>query len=259
MFFNKLLKMSRKTALITGASAGFGEAIAKTLCKDYNLILTARKEEKLKGVCNWIRNNSPADVLPLVFDVQSLKECEKAINSIPEAFSNIDVLINNAGLAQELNTIDQADIDDWERMINTNIKGLLYVTHLISPRMVERKSGHIINIGSIASHQVYKGGSVYCATKHAVLALTQAMRTDFLEHGIKVSQISPGAADTEFSLVRFHGDKERADNVYKGYEPLIAQDIANITEFVLSRPDHVCIDEIIVTPKAQFNGVIIRK
>lgn len=256
---NNILKMNRKIAMITGATSGFGEAIAKTLCKNHDLILTGRNEEKMNTVCAWIRKNSEAKVFPLIFDVQSFPDCENAINSIPKEFENIDVLVNNAGLAQELHTIDQADINDWERMINTNVKGLLYVTRLISPRMVERKSGHIINIGSTASHEVYKGGNVYCASKHAVLALTKAMRTDFLPYGIKVSQVSPGAAETEFSVVRFHGDQERADKVYQGYDPLVAQDIADIVEFVLSRPAHVCLNEIIVTPTAQFNGVINRQ
>lgn len=251
--------MSRKIAMITGASSGFGEAIAKTLAQQYDLILTARNESKLKEVCGWIRENTEAKVFPLIFDVQNFTECEKAINSIPETYKKIDVLVNNAGLAVELDTIDKGSLEDWERMINTNIKGLLFVTRLISPRMIEQKSGHIINIGSTASHEVYKGGGVYCASKHAVLALTKAMRTDFLPYGIKVTQVSPGAAETEFSIVRFHGDKARADKVYEGYDPLVAQDIADIVEFVLSRPNHVCLNEIIVTPTAQFNGVINRK
>ncbi|MDD4848296.1 MAG: SDR family NAD(P)-dependent oxidoreductase [Bacteroidales bacterium] len=250
--------MSRKIAMITGATSGFGEAIAKTLCQQYDLIITGRNEDKLTNVANWIQEHSSAKVLSLVFDVQDFSACEKAIKNISQEFENIDVLVNNAGLAQELQTVDQADIADWERMIDTNIKGLLYVTRLVSPRMVQRKTGHIINIGSTASHEVYKGGNVYCATKHAVMALTKAMRTDFLPYGIKVSQVSPGAAETQFSVVRFHGDQERADKVYSGYDPLVAQDIADIVEFILSRPAHVCLNEVIVTPTAQFNGVINR-
>lgn len=245
--------------MITGASSGFGEAIALTMAKENcRLILTARRADKLNQLINRISQETESQVLPLVFDVRDEQACEQAINSIPEEFRNIDVLVNNAGLAVELDPIHKGALEDWNRMIDTNIKGLLYVTRLIAPMMVERKSGHIINLGSTASHEVYFGGGVYCATKHAVLALSKAMRTDFLPYGIKVTMIAPGAAETEFSMVRFHGDKQRADNVYAGYDPLVAQDIADIVEFVLSRPAHVCLNEIIVTPTAQFNGVIVR-
>lgn len=249
-----------KTIMITGASGGFGEAIAKKLSQQpCNLILTGRNAENLHQVCRDIQENTQCNVLPLVFDVQDFGACERAIQSIPAPFQNIDVLINNAGLAVELNPVHQGIIDDWERMINTNVKGLLYISRLVSPQMVERRAGHIINIGSTASFEVYAGGNVYCATKHAVLALTKAMRTDFLPYNIKVTQISPGAAETNFSVVRFKGDKARADKVYQGYDPLVANDIADIVEFVLSRPEHVCLNEITVTPTAQFNGVINRK
>jgi len=248
-----------KNILITGATSGFGEAIAMTLAKHhFNLILTGRKAEKLQQVADAIRRLSRAEVLPLVFDIQDFNSCEKAILSIPPHLSNVDILINNAGLAVELNPIHKGAIEDWERMINTNIKGLLYVTRLVSPSMVQRKTGHIINIGSTASFETYSGGNVYCATKHAVWALTKAMRTDLLPYGIKVTQISPGAAETNFSIVRFHGDKSKADKVYEGYEPLVAQDIADIVEFAVMRPSHVCLNNITVTPTAQFNGTIIR-
>lgn len=246
--------------MITGASAGFGEAIALTLAKENcRLILTARREDRLKQVINKITQTTDSKVFPIIFDVRDQAACERAVNSIPEEFRNIDVLVNNAGLAVELDPIHEASLEDWERMIDTNIKGLLYITRLIAPMMVARKSGHIINLGSTASHEVYKGGSVYCATKHAVLALSKGMRTDLLPYGIKVTMIAPGAAETEFSMVRFHGNQEKADKVYAGYDPLVAQDIADIVEFVLSRPPHVCLNEIIVTPTAQFNGVIERK
>ncbi len=246
--------------MITGASAGFGEAIALTLAKENcRLILTARREDRLKQVVNKITQTTDSKVFPIIFDVRDQAACERAVNSIPEEFRNIDVLVNNAGLAVELDPIHEASLEDWERMIDTNIKGLLYITRLIAPMMVARKSGHIINLGSTASHEVYKGGSVYCATKHAVLALSKGMRTDLLPYGIKVTMIAPGAAETEFSMVRFHGNQEKADKVYAGYDPLVAQDIADIVEFVLSRPPHVCLNEIIVTPTAQFNGVIERK
>ncbi|MEG1555401.1 MAG: SDR family NAD(P)-dependent oxidoreductase [Bacteroidales bacterium] len=248
-----------KTICITGASSGFGEAIAKTLAKqNVKLILTGRDEKRLMNICHEIKVTSSVEILPLVFDVQNYAACQKAIESIPAKFKDIDVLINNAGLAVELNPLHEGNIEDWERMINTNIKGLLYVTRLISPNMVEKKSGHIINIGSTASREVYYGGNVYCASKHAVLALSQAMRTDFLPYNIKVTQIAPGAAETNFSVIRFHGNKEKADKVYQGYDPLVAQDIADVVEFVLSRPPHVCLNEIIMTPTAQFNGVIHR-
>lgn len=248
------------TVFITGATSGFGEAIARTLAKqNVKMIITGRTEDKLMQVAKEIEENTQTKVLPLVFDVRDYKACEAAINNMPEEFRNIDVLVNNAGLAVELNAVHEGALEDWERMIDTNIKGLLYVTRLIAPGMVERKSGHIINLGSTASHEIYYGGNVYCATKHAVNALTKGMRTDFLKYGIKVTQISPGACETNFSVVRFHGDKEKADKVYEGYDPLVAQDIADVVEFVLSRPAHVCLNEVIMTPTAQFNGTIVRE
>jgi len=249
-----------QTLFISGASRGIGKAIAKKLAKnDTKFVLTGRNRTHLEEVCNFITSNTSSKVFPLVFDVQDLKACKIAVDSIPEDFSDIDVLINNAGLALELNTIDRGDFEDWEHMINTNIKGLLYLTRLLSPIMVTKKSGHIINIGSISSREVYVGGNVYCATKHAVLALSQGMRMDLLPHNIKVTHISPGATETNFSVVRFHGDKMRASKVYEGFTPLIADDIANIVEYVLSLPDHVCINEINITCTSQFNGIIYRK
>lgn len=248
-----------KNVFITGATSGFGEAIAYRLAQhNVNMVITGRTEQKLKEVAQKIESTTQSKVLTLTFDVQDYAQCEKAISSIPKAFKPIDVLVNNAGLAVELNPVNAGAIEDWERMINTNIKGLLYVTRLISPQMIEQKKGHIINIGSTASHEIYYGGNVYCATKHAVLALTKGMRTDFLPYGIKVSQISPGAAETNFSVVRFHGDQAKADKVYEGYDPLVAEDIADVVDFVLTRPAHVCLNEIIMTPTAQFNGTIIR-
>jgi NADP-dependent 3-hydroxy acid dehydrogenase YdfG len=246
-----------KTILITGASGGFGEAIAKILAKqNVKLIVTGRNKKHLEEVCRFITQNTSSKVLPLIFDVQDLDACKKAVDSIPDEFKNIDVLINNAGLAVEFTTIDQGNFEAWECMIDTNIKGLLYMTRLISPSMVAKKSGHIINIGSISSREVYVGGNVYCATKHAVLALSQGMRMDLLPHNIKVTHVSPGAAETNFSIVRFHGDKARADKVYEGYTPLIAADVAHVVEYVLSLPEHVCINEINFTCTAQFNGII---
>lgn len=242
---------------ITGATSGFGEAIARTLAKqNVKMTITGRTEQKLLQVAAEIEHTTGTKVLPLAFDVSDYDACVKAIASMPEEFRDVDVLVNNAGLAVELNPIQEGTVEDWERMINTNIKGLLYITRLISPGMVERGKGHIINLGSTAAHEVYYGGNVYCATKHAVNALTKGMRTDLLKYGIKVTQISPGACETNFSVVRFHGDKQKADKVYEGYTPLVAQDIADVVEFVLSRPPHVCLNEVIMTPTAQFNGVI---
>lgn len=249
----------KKIALVTGASAGFGEAIAKSLAQlKYNLILTARNESKLQKVIREIQAVSDVEIFPLIFDIQDYTACENAVNSIPEHLKNIDLLVNNAGLAVELERIHTGAIEDWERMINTNVKGLLFISRLITPGMVERKNGHIINIGSISSREVYVGGNVYCATKHAVLALSQGMRMDLLPYGIKVTHVSPGAAETEFSITRFHGDVEKAKKVYEGFEPLMAKDIAHVVEYVVSLPDHVCINEINVTCTAQFNGIIVR-
>ena len=246
--------------MITGASAGFGKAIAMKLAKQgVRLILTARSEEKLKKVCQEIQENTTSLVHPLVFDIRDYNACQAAIESIPNEYKPIDILINNAGLALETLPIQDGNLQDWEQMIDTNIKGLLYITRLISPQMVARKEGHIINIGSISSHEVYAGGNVYCATKHAVWALTQGIRMDLLPYDIRVTQISPGAAETEFSIVRFKGDIERAAKVYEGFEPLVAEDVAEMVEFVISRPKHVCINEILVTSTAQFGGQIKRK
>jgi len=248
-----------KNILITGASAGFGKAIAEKLAvKGNRLIVTGRTKSKLDKVTQYINEETEATAISLVFDIQNLEACKKAIESIPPEYQPIDVLINNAGLALETKPIYEGDIVDWEQMINTNVKGLLYITRLISPQMVARKEGHIINIGSISSHEVYPGGNVYCATKHAVWALSQGMRLDLLPHGIKVTQVSPGAAETEFSIVRFKGNTQRASEVYEGFEPLCAEDVADTVEYVLSRPKHVCINEIHLTATAQFGGIIHR-
>lgn len=248
-----------KTAFITGATSGIGKAIALRLSKqNMKLILTGRNEEQLNLLCNELKENTASEVYPLVFDVRNLQACESAINSLPEAFQNIDILINNAGLAVELDPLHEANIEDWERMIDTNIKGLLYVSRLITPRMVAQKSGHIINLGSTASHEIYVGGSVYCSTKHAVLAISKGMRSDFLPYNIKVTCICPGAVETNFSNVRFHGNTERAEKVYEGYTPLSGDDVANVVEYVLSLPEHVCLNEVIITCTAQFNGTIIK-
>ena len=200
---------------------------------------------------DYIKENFEVDVLTLCFDVRNREETINELNAIPHEWKDVTVLVNNAGLAAGLSTIQDGDIDDWETMIDTNLKGLLYVTRTVSPWMIKNNKGHIINIGSIAGKEVYPKGNVYCATKFAVDALSQAMRIDMLPHGIRVTAIHPGAAETEFSLVRYHGDAEKAKSVYAGYEPLIADDIADIAYFAASRPAHVVLNEIVVTPTAQ--------
>lgn len=249
-----------KIALITGATSGIGKSIALKLGKEgYNIIITGRREERLLELQKEIETKYDAKVLPLVFDVRQYGEVEKAINGLPDNWRQIDVLINNAGLAVGLNPIHQGLIDDWERMIDTNVKGLLYMTRLVSPIMVERRCGHIINIGSISSKEVYAGGNVYCATKHAVKALNQGMRIDLLPYNIRVTLICPGAAETEFSLVRFKGDQKRADQVYEGFTSLYAEDIANAIWYAMSQPPHVDIQDILVMPTAQAGATIFNK
>jgi NADP-dependent 3-hydroxy acid dehydrogenase YdfG len=242
----------QKTVLITGATSGIGKATAILLAQNnFRLIVTGRRNDRLLSLKDEIENETGAKVFVLNFDIRNQQETEKAMESLPSEWKKIDILINNAGLAAGLSRIDNGDIDDWERMIDTNIKGLLYVTRLVSARMIERKEGHIVNISSIAGKETYPMGNVYCATKHAVQALTKGMRIDFIQYGIKVSTISPGAVETEFSLVRFKGDEQRAKSVYEGLTPLYARDIAETILFVVTRPKHVNIDDILVMPTDQ--------
>ncbi len=249
-----------KIALITGATAGFGEAIAFEFAKNgYRLIITGRREERLKKVKTRIEKMHSCKILCLNFDVRDLRQTKKALSSIPSEWQKIDVLVNNAGLASGISPIQEGDFEDWDKMIDTNVKGLLYVTRLIAPMMVKRRSGHIINIASIAGKEVYANGNVYCATKFAVNALTKAMRIDMLPYGIRVTGICPGMAETEFSIVRFHGDKEKAKAVYNGFQPLTAADIADAVYYAVSRPPHVNISEIVIMPSAQANaGTVLR-
>lgn len=241
-----------KTALITGATSGIGKATALLLAKNnYNLIITGRRKEQLDLLQKTIIQESGSEVYVLNFDIRNQQATEEAINGLPENWKNIDVLVNNAGLAVGLSTVQDGDTDDWERMIDTNIKGLLYITRQVSPIMIKNGKGHIINLSSIAGRETYPFGNVYCATKHAVQSLTKAMRIDMLKHGIKVSSISPGAVNTEFSLVRFKGDTQRAEQVYTGFTPLFAEDIAETILFVVTRPNHVNIDDILVMPTDQ--------
>jgi len=252
--------MSQKTICITGATAGIGRAAAEILAKEgHRLIITGRRAEVLESFAAELRVAHNIECLPLAFDIRVRDEVEKQIRLLSPEWQSIDILINNAGLAAGLDTIQEADVDDWDQMIDTNIKGLLYITRSISPGMTERGSGHIINIGSIAGKEVYSKGSVYCATKHAVDALTRGMRQDLLAHGIKVSAIHPGAVDTEFSLVRFKGDEERANSVYDGFDPLLAKDVAETIAFVISRPAHVNIDDLLIMPSAQASATQIRR
>lgn len=241
-----------KTALITGATSGIGLATARLLANNnFNLILTGRRNGRLLSVQEEISKNTKSKLFVLNFDIRNFAETESALHRLPEEWRKIDVLVNNAGLALGMDTVNEGVIDDWERMIDTNIKGLLYITRLVSPGMAERRSGHIVNISSIAGKETYKMGNVYCATKHAVQSLTQGMRIDLLPYGIKVSSVCPGAVETEFSEVRFKGDKPKADKVYEGFRPLVAEDIAETILFILTRPEHVNIDDMLIMPTAQ--------
>jgi NADP-dependent 3-hydroxy acid dehydrogenase YdfG len=247
-----------KIVLITGATSGFGKATAKIFAENgKNLIITGRREDRLIELQKELIEKHHVKVLCLCFDVRNQQETETAINSLPEEWKNIDVLINNAGLASGYGKIQDGEIADWDKMIDTNVKGLLYVSRAVIPFMQKRKKGHIINIGSTAGKEVYENGNVYCATKHAVDAISKAMRIDLLKDSIKVSQICPGAAETEFSEVRFHQDKEKAKAVYNGYQPMTAEDIANIIYYVSSLPANLCINDLVVTSLAQANSFYI--
>lgn len=246
--------------LITGATSGFGKAIAfKFAERGWNIIITGRRDDRLRIIEDEIKSNYGVKVISLAFDVRKRKDVELAISDLPHDFKSIDILVNNAGLASGLSLIQDGDIDDWEKMIDTNVKGLLYVSRAIMPLMIQQKKGHVINISSTAGKDVYLRGNVYCASKFAVDALSKAMRMDMLEHGIKVTNIAPGAAETEFSKVRFKGDSERAKKVYEGYQPLTADDIADIVYFAATRPPHVAINDIVVTPTAQANPFYLHR
>lgn len=249
-----------KTALITGATAGFGEATARLFAQNgYNIIITGRRNERLETLKEELTSQYSARVLSLCFDVRNRNEVTAILENLPEEFAAVDVLVNNAGLASGLNHLQDGDLDDWDKMIDTNVKGLLYVSKAIIPGMVARKTGHIINIGSTAGKEVYENGNVYCASKHAVDAITKGMRIDLLGTGIKVTQIAPGAAETEFSEVRFHGDKERAKNAYKGYQPMSAEDIAGLVYYATTLPPHLCINDMVVTSLSQANSFYINR
>ncbi len=250
----------RPIALITGATAGFGEATAKKFAANgYDIIITGRRRSRLTTLAAILEREKGIKVLPLDFDVQHREVVTEKLGNLPPAWRNIRVLVNNAGLAAGREYFDEASLDDWDTMIDTNLKGLLYVTRAVLPYLREAGRGHIINIGSIAGKGVYEKGNVYCATKHAVDAVSQAMRIDLLRHAIKVTAIHPGAAETEFSLVRLKGDAEAAGTVYEGYQPLSAEDVADAVFYCASLPPHVCVNDLVITPTAQANPYYLHK
>jgi hypothetical protein len=252
--------MMKKIILVTGATSGFGKAIATRFAQDGNdIIITGRRKERLDDLKERLEKEFGSKVLTLCFDVRKLQEVEQAVATLPEPWKAIDILVNNAGLAVGLNPVQEGVVDDWERMIDTNIKGLLYMTRVVSPLMVARGKGHIINIGSIAGREVYPNGNVYCGSKFAVDAITKGMRIDLLPYGIKVTQVAPGAADTEFSLVRFKGDKTRADNVYKGFTPLSGEDVAEVVFYCANQPAHVNINDLVIMPTDQASSMHFHK
>lgn len=251
-----MYNVSNKTVLITGATAGIGKACARKFTEARaNLILFARREERLEA----LKRELDTKVHTAVVDIRNRNKVESAIQEIPDDFQNIDILVNNAGLGRGLDKLHTGAINDWEEMIDTNIKGLLYMSRYIIPGMVERGNGHIINIGSIAGHEVYPNGNVYCSTKHAVDALTKGMRLDLVDTPIRVSTVDPGLVETEFSDIRFHGDTARAKKVYQGYTPLKGEDIADAVVWIASRPEHVQIAEVIIFPTAQASAMVTHK
>lgn len=249
-----------RTALITGASAGIGEACAAALAAEgARLILTARRRERLQVLATRLEEAHGAAVHVIDFDVRQRKAVNTAIESLPEAWESIDVLVNNAGLSRGLDRLHEGAPDDWEEMIDTNIKGLLWVDRAVTPGMVRRGRGHVIHIGSIAGRQTYPRGNVYCATKHAVRALTDGLRLDLMGTGVRVTSIDPGMVDTEFSTVRFRGDRRRAENVYHGMTPLTADDVAQAVLFAVTRPPHVTVGEILLLPTDQASATQVHR
>ncbi|HNP94563.1 MAG TPA: SDR family NAD(P)-dependent oxidoreductase [Cyclobacteriaceae bacterium] len=248
----------KRIALITGATSGIGEATARLLAKnDFKLIICGRRKKRLVSLQGEL--SSLTDVTTLSFDVRNRTEVETALRSLPDAWKKIEVLINNAGNAHGLDPIQSGNVDDWDAMMDINVKGLLYVTREIIPGMVERKGGHVVNLGSIAGKEAYANGNVYCGSKFAVDAITKGMRIDLNAYGIKVTSINPGLVETEFSLVRFKGDEGRANTVYKGYKPLKGEDIADLILFALTRPAHVVVADMVVFPVAQASATVVNK
>lgn len=249
-----------KIALVTGATSGFGKAIAEKFAEEgYDVIITGRRSELLQEVAAYIQKKNSVKVLPLSFDVRNRNSVNLNLQNLPAEWRNIDVLVNNAGLALGRDYFEEADMEDWETMIDTNIKGLLYVSRAIIPYMIEAKKGHIINMGSVAAIDNYEKGNVYCATKSAVKSISHNMRIDLLRHRVKVTAIHPGAAETEFSIVRFKGNEEAAKAVYEGYKALSAEDVADVVFYCASLPPHVCINDLTVTPTAQADAFYFYK
>ncbi|QJD94682.1 SDR family oxidoreductase [Mucilaginibacter robiniae] len=249
-----------KTALITGATAGIGKACAELFARQgYNLILTGRRQDRLEQLAEQLNNSYNIRIAVAAFDIRRQEEVTHHLESLPAEWKQVDVLVNNAGLSQGLDPIQNGNYADWDTMIDTNIKGLLYASKIVSNWMIAQGHGHIVNLGSIAGKNVYANGNVYCATKAAVDALSQGMRIDLLSHNIKVTAIHPGAVETEFSEVRFKGDKERAKKVYEGFTPLSAEDVADTIWFVASRPAHVNINDLVLMPTAQANATTFNK
>lgn len=249
-----------KIILITGATSGFGKSIAETFAAaGWNCIITGRRTERLIEIAGQLEKGNNIKVLPLTFDVQDRSAVFTAIEGLPEEWKAIDIVVNNAGLALGRDSFENANIDDWDTMIDTNVKGLWYVTKAVLPFLITRKKGHIINIGSTAGKEVYKDGNAYCASKHAVDAISKAMRVDLLQYRIKVTAVHPGAAETEFSKVRFKGDEQKADLVYEGYQALQAKDVAGIVYYTATLPEHVCINDLVVTCLSQANSFYLHK
>lgn len=247
-----------KIALITGATSGIGKATAIKFAENgYNLILCGRRAEKLEELKKEL--SQTVKTYSLLFDIRDRKEVELQLNSLPEEWKNIDILVNNARNAHGLSSIDTGDIDDWDAMMDGNVKGLLYVSKAVIPQMVERKKGHVINLSSVAGKQTYANGTVYCASKKAVEAISEGMRLDLTQHGIKITNIAPGAVETEFSEVRFKGDKEKAQKVYEGYEPLLAEDIADVIFYAVNAPNRVTIADVTIYSKSQSAPTMIYK
>ncbi|MEO6916900.1 MAG: SDR family NAD(P)-dependent oxidoreductase [Chitinophagaceae bacterium] len=249
-----------KIVFITGASSGFGAATAKKFAAaGYNLVITGRREDRLESLKEEIEKEYGGKVHPLVFDVQNREAVFASVATLDQEWQQIDVLVNNAGLALGRDLFQNGDIDDWEVMIDTNVKGLLYVTKAIVPFMIARNKGQIINLGSIAGKEAYEKGNVYCASKAAVASISRSLRIDLLSHRIKVTAVHPGAAETEFGIVRFKGNAETASNIYQGYQPLLPEDVADVIFYCASQPEHVCINEIEMTCVAQANSFVTFK